>query len=73
MKVVPYEHKAKYIQALQCASVADAFILHEKFLAETDKWLKKLIATRLLSYEGLDPLMIDNNKLKDACRCQIEP
>src|ERR1035437_10406039 len=71
-RVVPYEHKAAIIRRLPLSSVSDAAYLYNMFWNEDDKWLKKILALRLLEFGIPDEVPLDNASLIRASTCQVE-
>lgn len=72
IKVEPYEHKGTRIRAREINSILDALEMYQWYLLETNVWLKKLCAKRLLEYENLIDLAIDKEDLLRSMQCQID-
>jgi len=68
MKVEPYEHKGFRIRE----GISDISELVGLYQKETDIWLKKLCAKRLLEHEKIDELKIDKTDLLKSMQCQID-
>ena len=68
MKVEPYEHKGFRIRE----GISDISELVELHQNETDIWLKKLCAKRILEHENFDELKIDKENLVKSMQCQID-
>lgn len=72
MKIIPYEHKGQVVRETSLITLSQANSFITNFHLETDKWLKKLIALKLLEFIDIDKLNIDRNELIKATKCQIE-
>lgn len=72
MKVEPYEHKGFRIREKQLNTIANVLEIQQWYLIETDVWLKKLIAKKLLELEDIDTLKIDKTDLLKLMQCQID-
>jgi hypothetical protein len=72
MKVIPYEHKGQVLRETNLTTVSQANSLLTTFRLETDIWLKKIIALKLLEFTEIDKINIDKNELIKATKCQIE-
>lgn len=72
-RVIPYEHKGATLRQLRVQSASDAMRVYSMFHIEQDRWLRKLLAQRLLEYAGIDELTVDIESLVAATQCQIEP
>ena len=68
MKVEPYEHKGFRIRE----KISDISELAELYYKETDIWLKKLCAKRLLEHENFDKLEINKEDLLKSMQCQVD-
>ena len=68
MKVEPYEHKGFRIRE----EMSDISELVELYQKETDIWLKKLCAKRILEHENFDKLKIDREDLLKSMQCRID-
>ena len=68
MKVEPYEHKGFRIRE----GITNISELVELYQNETDIWLKKLCAKRILEHEKFSELEIDKEDLLKSMQCQIE-
>ena len=66
--VKAYEHKGFQIRE-GSSSISEIIKLYQK---ETDIWLKKLCAKRLLEQESFEDLAIDKKELKELMQCQID-
>ncbi len=72
-KVTPYEHNAKIIEKYDENSKEQVLKLYSWFNQESDKWLKKLIAIKILKNENINLIeIIDLTKLNNAIKCQIK-
>ena len=67
MKVETYEHKGFKIRE-EISDISEIVKLYQK---ETDIWLKKLCAKRLLEYKSFDKLKITEKDLLKSMQCQI--
>lgn len=67
MKVEPYEHKGFRIRE-EILDISELVKLYQK---ETDIWLKKMCAKRLLEHEKFDELKINKEDLLKSMQCQI--
>jgi hypothetical protein len=72
MKVIAYEHKVSLIRQLPLSTVSNALVVHGMYKSETDKWLKKLLALRLLEFERIEEIQADKEDLIHASKCQID-
>lgn len=72
MKVIQYEHKGQILRETNLTTLSQANSLLTEFHLETDKWLKKIIALKLLEFSELDKLEIDKNEIIKATKCQID-
>lgn len=72
MKVIPYEHKGQVLRETNLTTISQANSLLTNFHLETDKWLKKIIALKLLDFKDIDKLNFDKSELIKATKCQIE-
>jgi len=68
LKVEPYEHKGFRIRE----KMSDISEIEQLYLSETDIWLKKLCAKRLLEYGNLDKLKVNKEDLLKSMQCQID-
>jgi hypothetical protein len=66
-----YEHKGFRIREIKMDSISDALKMKQWYLLESDVWLKKLCAKRLLEYGHFDELKINKEKLLESMQCQI--
>ena len=72
LKVVPYEHRGAVIRRSRIDSEEDFLRLHDQFVAERDKWLRKLIALTLLEGIKHGPPNIDTNPIQEAIQCRVQ-
>ena len=72
MKVIPYETKGKSIREMSIKTFDEATRVKRMFLKEDDKWLKKMLAMKLLEFENLDLLDLNKRSLLESTQCQIE-
>ena len=70
-KVVPYEHRGRLYAALHVRTRADVATVARLYQEETDRWLKKILARKLLDARPLGS-GIPALELEEASRCQIE-
>jgi len=68
LKFKPYEHKGFWIRE-GCTDISE---IERIYLSETDIWLKKLCAKRLLDFDNFDKLNIDKEDLLKSMQCQID-
>lgn len=72
-RVTPYEHNVKIIEKYDENSNDQILELYNWFNEESDKWLKKIIALKILKNKDINSIkFIDLTKLKQAIKCQIE-
>lgn len=71
-KILPYEAKGKLIREMKVTNLDEATKLKEMFLQENDKWLKKMLAMRLLEFDNLESLKLNKNDLLNFTKWQIE-
>lgn len=71
-KIEPYEHKGFRIREKKLDSISDALEMKQWYLLETDIWLKKLCANRLLEFVNFEELKISKKTLQESTQCQID-
>lgn len=70
--VIPYELKGKEIDRMQINSIEDAEKVKKMFYVETDKWLKKKLALKLLDYKSTNEIDLSINDLLLSIKCRID-
>ena len=72
MRVLPYEHRGAKIREMQIRSDDDARVVYGMFVLETDEWLRKMLALKLLDYVRIDELEIHLDAVVIATKCQVK-
>lgn len=71
-KIVPYEHNVKLIKSISNKSIKGLNKLYQKFISTEDKWIKKLLALRILDSMLISQVDFDLNELQKSTECQIK-
>jgi len=72
-RVTPYEHNVQIIENYDENSNEQILKLYDWFSKEPDKWIKKLIAIKILKNKNVERIeFIDITQLKNAIKCQIK-
>lgn len=70
--VTPYEHRGAEIRALVVRSSDDLAATIALFDAEPDRWLRKMLAQRILGSEHSDRVSpVVRNELQEALECRV--
>ena len=70
-KVIPYEHNVRLINSMSNESIDSLNKLYQKFTCTEDRWIKKLIALRILNSKLLYQIEFDLSKLQESIECRI--
>ncbi|MCH8011225.1 MAG: hypothetical protein IIA61_04635 [Candidatus Marinimicrobia bacterium] len=70
-KIDPYEHRGKKLSEMAIASNKDMDNAIDLFRTETDKWLKKIIALRIIEKSKEFDISHCESELQEAIKCQI--
>jgi hypothetical protein len=68
---VPYEHRGKMYRELRITSQSEAEEIGCLFRAETDVWLKKLLASKLLDVLAEYDCGVPESDIREAIRCRV--
>ena len=69
---VPYEHRGAEIRTLSMLTLADLTLAVARFRSESDPWLRKMLAQRILQHPEVDSLRADLREcLQDALTCRV--
>jgi len=70
-KPAPYEHRGRMYRRLTIASKSEADRVARMFRKETDIWLKKILASKLLDASADFACGVPESEIREATRCRV--
>jgi hypothetical protein len=71
-KPITYERRGQMYRQLTIRNKADAVSVARRFRAESDVWLKKILASKLIAVVGLYECGVSEAEVREVLECRIK-